>query len=68
MGNADKPFEMQKTFGLDVLLKLIKTNVTGLKVIEDDGKLRVNVGFEELSSVVDKTIKAHNINLKIDKA
>ena len=66
MSDNTKPFEMQKTFGLGVLLKLIKANISGLKIVETGGKLRFNIGVDELKSAVDRAIKKHNINLKVD--
>lgn len=61
----ENSFEMAKSFGLGVLLKLTKTSVGGIKIWEREGKLRSNVGRAELCLAVDKTIKAHHINLKV---
>ncbi len=66
MSDAEKPFEMQKTFGLGVLLKLLKVNCGGIKVSKTGGKFTFNVGLNELTSAVDRTMKKHNINLKVE--
>ncbi|WP_300458000.1 hypothetical protein [Desulfobacula sp.] len=61
----EKPFEVTKTFGLGVLLKLTKKNIQGIEIISDGEKFRSNVTLNKLSDAVNATIKAHNISLKI---
>lgn len=62
---GEDAFEMDKSFGLGVLLKLTKTSVDGIQIWEREGKLTANVGRTELGRAVDRTIKAHHINLKV---
>jgi len=57
-------FEIKKTFGLGVLLKLTKTNVQDIKIATDGNKFVSNVNIARLSQAVDITIKKHNITLK----
>ncbi len=65
MSDHEKRFEIEKTFGLGVLFKLTKTNVAGIKISENGGKLRSNVGISKLNDAVNRTIESHNIRLKI---
>lgn len=64
MKRNDKPFEMVKSFGLGVLLKLTKTNVGGITIREQNGRFLSNVGRAELQMAVDKTIRDHHIRLR----
>ena len=64
MNDLEKPFEITKTFGLGVLLKLTKTNVGGIEIKEKQGKLTANVSTSELIKAVDATIEGHNIKLQ----
>jgi hypothetical protein len=57
------PFEIKKTFGVDVLLKLTKTNNHGLKILENDGQYTFNVTKNKLSRTVNSTLKNYNITL-----
>lgn len=65
MKNKDKPFEVTKTFGLGVLLKLTQKNVNGIIISTNGKKFTSNVSLNILNDAVNKTIKTHNINLKI---
>ena len=65
MNNEEKPFEVTRTFGLGVLLKLTKKNVRGIEISSDGEKFTSNVTMDKLTDAVNATIKAHNINLKI---
>ena len=65
MNNSDKPFEVEKTFGLGVLLKLTKKSINGVEIYSDGEKLTANMNITQLSTAVDSTLKAHNIKLKI---
>ena len=65
MNKNKKPFEIKKTFGLGVLLKLTKKNVPGIEISTNGNKFTSNVSLNELSEAVETTLKAHNIRLKI---
>ena len=64
MKNIDKNFEVEKTFGLGVLLKLTKKTVQGIKISTDGNKFVSNVSVGKLSQAVDTTLKTYNILLK----
>ncbi len=64
MEKIDRNFEVEKTFGLGVLLKLTKKSVQGIKISTDGKKLVSNVSITKLSQAVDTTLKTHNIILK----
>ncbi len=66
MENTDKPFEIEKTFGLGVLLKLTKTGTKGIEIATIGNKFKSNVSLNELDQAVKKTIKAHNIKIKTE--
>ena len=65
MNDREKPFEITKTFGLGVLLKLTKTNIGGIEIRENQGKLTANVSTDEIIKAVNKTIEGHNIRLQL---
>ena len=65
MNTGKKTFEVKKTFGLGVLLKLTKKNVPGIEISTNGNKFTSNVSLNELSEAVETTLKAHNIRLKI---
>ena len=64
MNDLEKPFEITKTFGLGVLLKLTKTNHRGIEITENQGKLTANVSTGEIIKAVNATIEGHNIRLQ----
>jgi hypothetical protein len=64
MENTDKNFEIEKTFGLGVLLKLTKNNVRGIKISSKGNKFVSNVSVARLTQAVEATLKSHNITLK----
>lgn len=66
MENTDKNFEIEKTFGLGVLLKLTKKNVQGIKISSQGNKFVSNVNITRLNQAVEATLKSHNIKLKIE--
>ena len=66
MNASDKPFEVEKSFGMGVLLKLTKKNVSGVEIFSDGEKYTANMSQGELTSVVDSTLELHNIRLKIE--
>ncbi len=65
MSKKEEPFEVEKTFGLGVLLKLTKMNVTGIKILTKGNKFTSNVTLNRVTDAVNSTIKKHNIKLKI---
>lgn len=62
----DKNFEIEKTFGLGVLLKLTKKNINGIQIESHGDKFVSNVNSETLHKAVEDTIKSHRINLKCE--
>ena len=65
MNTDNKKFEIKKTFGLGVLLKLTKKNIKGIEITTNGDKFTSNVSLNELSEAVETTLQAHNIHLKI---
>ena len=66
MNYGNKPFEVERTFGIGVLLKLVKKNTSGLQISSHGEKFVSNVSFNELHDMVDEVLKIHNIGLKIE--
>ena len=62
----DKPFEVEKSFGLGVLLKLAQKSVSGVEISTKGNKLTSNLSMAELNDVVERLMKTHNIRLKIE--
>ena len=58
-----KPFNIKKTFGMGVLLKLTKTTINGIEAFENGGRYTFNVSVEELNRAVNITLENHNISL-----
>ncbi|MBA3010186.1 MAG: hypothetical protein KKF12_03310 [Proteobacteria bacterium] len=65
MTTGKKLFEIKKTFGLGVLLKLTKKNIPGIEITTTGNKFTSNVTLDEMSNAVNATMKTHNIRLKI---
>ncbi len=65
MSTDNKPFEVEKSFGMGVLLKLTKKNIQGVEISSDGEKFTSNMSLDDLSDAVDSTLKTHNIQLKI---
>ena len=65
MDNNKKAFEVKKTFGLSVLLKLTRKTIDGIEISETDGKYRSNLDQDEMNRAVTRTMASHNIQLKI---
>lgn len=65
MNTPKKKFEVKKTFGLSVLLKLTRKNIQGVEIFETNGKYTSNLDMDELSKAVAKTMDTHNIKLVI---
>ncbi|HCY84638.1 MAG TPA: hypothetical protein DHV36_05830 [Desulfobacteraceae bacterium] len=65
MTHTKDTFQIKKTFGLGVLLKLTKNNVQGIRIKTQGDSFVSNVSVGTLSRAVDTTLKKHNIELKI---
>ncbi len=65
MSTPKKDFNVKKTFGLSVLLKLTRKSVDGIEISECNGRYTSNLGLEEMNKAVTTTMEAHNINLRI---
>lgn len=65
MSKRDKPFEVEKTFGLGVLLKLTKKNIQGVDISTTGNKFTSSLSLDEVNDAVDRIMKTHNIRLKI---
>jgi hypothetical protein len=63
--SKDKPFEVEKTFGLGVLLKLTQKNVSGVEISTKGNKYTSNLSLSEMNDAVQRIMKTHNIRLKI---
>lgn len=59
-------FNVKKTFGLSVLLKLTRKNIDGIEIVENNGRYFSNLGLDEMNKAVTTTMETHNITLKID--
>ncbi len=65
MTDQEKPFEIAKSFGLAVLLKLTKTNCRGIEISSDGDTFTSNVSLNKMTEAVNATLKSHNIHLKV---
>ncbi|MEH0018351.1 MAG: hypothetical protein V6Z89_01800 [Desulfobacter sp.] len=65
MSKNKKPFEVEKTFGLSVLLKLTQKNVKGVDISTTGNKFTSSLSMDEMSDAVDRVMQTHNIRLKI---
>ncbi len=65
MTTDKKDFDVKKTFGISVLLKLTRNNINGIKISETNGRYRSNLGLDEMNKAVTTTMEAHNINLLV---
>ena len=65
MDSNKKIFEVKKTFGLSVLLKLTRKTIDGVEISETDGKYRSNLDADEMNRAVTRTMASHNIQLKV---
>lgn len=61
----DRPFEVEKTFGLGVLLKLTQKHVSGVEISTRGNKFTSNLSLSEMNDAVQRIMDAHNIRLKI---
>jgi hypothetical protein len=65
MDKNNKPFEVEKTFGLGVLLKLTKKNLKGIDISTKGSKFTSTLSVKEMNDAVDRIMETHNIQLKI---
>ena len=65
MDSNKNVFEVKKTFGLSVLLKLTRKTIDGIEINEMDGKYVSNLAPEEMNRAVTRTMASHNIHLKM---
>ncbi|WDP87624.1 MAG: hypothetical protein HUN05_22905 [Desulfobacter sp.] len=65
MTRDNKPFEVEKSFGLGVLLKLTKKNLKGIDISTTGNKFTSSLSLTEINDAVDRILRAHNIRLKI---
>ncbi len=65
MNNNDKPFEVEKTFGLGVLLKLTQKTLKGVDISTTGNKFTSTLSREEMNDAVSRIMQTHNIRLKI---
>ncbi|MCG8684882.1 MAG: hypothetical protein MI892_08410 [Desulfobacterales bacterium] len=64
MQYIEDKFQVKKTFGLGVLLKLTKNNVQGIRIRTEGNTFVSNVSIGALNRAVETTLKKHNIVLK----
>jgi len=60
-----KSFQIKKTFGLGVLMKLTKKNVQGLEIATVGDQFVTNVSRDKLLHAMEHTIELHNIRVKV---
>jgi len=65
MSKGNKPFEVEKSFGLGVLLKLTKKNLKGIDISTTGNKFTSSLTHNEINKAVDRIMQAHNIKIKI---
>ena len=66
MDTTEKALNIERSFGMGVLLKLAKNNARGIKISTDGKRFSSNVSVNELSKAVDRVLETHNIRLKTD--
>ncbi len=66
MDKENKPFQIEKTFGLGVLLKLTQKNVKGIEINTNGNNFTSNVTMGEMDRAVGAVLKTHNIRLKVE--
>ncbi len=64
MTDNNKSFQIKKTFGVGVLMKLTKKNVPGIKIDTVGDNFVSNVSPDQLKDAVEKTLVSHNIRVK----
>ncbi len=64
MTDNNKSFQIKKTFGVGVLMKLTKKNVPGIKIDTVGENFVSNVSPNQLKDAVEITLVSHNIRVK----
>lgn len=64
MSNDHKPLDIERSFGLGVLLKLTKKHVDGVEISTDGERFSSNLSVRDLSKAVDTVLETHNIRIK----
>jgi hypothetical protein len=65
MSKDNKPFEVEKSFGLGVLLKLTKKNLKGVDISTRGNKFISNLSRNEMNDAVNRIMQTHNIRIKL---
>ncbi len=65
MNKNDKPFEVEKSFGLGVLLKLTQKGLKGVDVSTIGNKFTSTLSRKEMNDAVNRIMQTHNIRLKV---
>ena len=66
MENKSNRFQIKRTFGLGVLLKLTKANVQGLNISTDGVNFIADQNRDQMTQAVEATLEHHNISLKCE--
>ena len=66
MEKKNNTFQIKRTFGLGVLLKLTKTNVQGLNISTDGVNFIADRNLDQMTQAVEATLAQHNIALKCE--
>ncbi len=65
MDEKRRSVRVKKTFGIAVLVKLLKTDNTGIEILENAHSYRFNLCFKELICKADLTLDKYNICLLV---
>lgn len=65
MSKGNKPFEVEKSFGVGVLLKLTKKNIKGVDISTQGNKFISNLSRSEMNEAVTSIMQTHNIRIKL---
>lgn len=65
MSKGNKPFEVEKSFGVGVLLKLTKKNIKGVDISTQGNKFISNLSRSEMNEAVNSIMQTHNIRIKL---
>lgn len=65
MSKGNQPFEVEKSFGLGVLLKLTKKNLKGVDISTQGNKFISNLSRNEMNDAVNRVMRTHNIRIKL---
>lgn len=65
MESNDKLFNVKKTFGLGVLMKLTKKNMNGIIIESVGDRLVSNSSLDEIKEAVAHITRSHRIRIKV---